>query len=146
MLRGPRLQAMHRRVPIGLMLLLAMAAPAAAQSGAPSPQSAAQPGEIRIVGQSRATVQLKRDILTAIAGYSKARHSCDTIATVETAPLPQGYEPKTAMFRVSAPQHFYERWVASLCGTKRAFLVAMWPSDKGGADYKVVEVPPGTEP
>jgi hypothetical protein len=73
----------------------------------------------------------QRDILTAIGGYSKARHSCDTIATVETAPLPQGYEPETAMFRVSAPQHFYERWVASLCGTKRAFLVAMWPSAKG---------------
>jgi hypothetical protein len=137
---------MHWRVPIGLMLFIAMAGPAAAQSGAPPPQSAAQPGDIKIVGQSRATSQLKRDILTAISGYSKARHSCDTIATVETAPLPQGYEPKTAMFRVSAPQHFYERWVASLCGTKRAFLVAMWPSPKGGADYKVVEVPPGTEP
>jgi hypothetical protein len=118
------------------MLLFALAVqPAVAQSP-----------DIKLVGQSRATPQLKRDILTAVTGYSKARHSCGTVTTVETAPLPQGYEPKTAMFRVSAPQHFYERWVADLCGTKRAFLVAMWPAAQGGADYKVVEVPPGTEP
>jgi hypothetical protein len=124
------------RIVTGLMLLLALAAP----------QAVAQSTDIKFVGQSRATPQLKRDILTAVAGYSKARHSCNTVTTVETAPLPQGYEPKTAMFRVSEPQHFYERWVAGLCGTKRAFLVAMWPSPKGGADYKVVEVPDGTEP
>ena len=108
--------------------------------------SAVAQGDIKITGQSRATLQLKRDILGVIAGYAKARHSCGTIAAVETAPLPQGYEPKTAMFRVSEPQHFYERWVANLCGTRRAFLVALWPSPKGGADYTVVEVPPGTEP
>lgn len=147
MTRGRRFLAVHRRVPVGVLLLIAMAGPAAAQSGAPSPPQATAPSaDIKFVGQSRATAQLKRDILTAVAGYSKARHSCDTIAMVETVPLPQGYEPKTAMFRVSAPQHFYERWVASLCGTKRAFLVAMWPATQGGADYKVVEVPPGTEP
>ena len=127
---------MSRRIAIGVMILFALAAP----------QAGAQSTDIKFVGESRATPQLKRDILTAVAGYSKARHSCDTVTTVETAPLPQGYEPKTAMFRVSAPQHFYERWIAGLCGTKRAFLVAMWPSPKGGADYKVVEVPDGTEP
>jgi hypothetical protein len=124
------------RIATGLLLLYALAVPPAI----------AQSTDIKFVGQSRATPQLKRDILTAVAGYSKARHACDTVTTVDTAPLPQGYEPKTAMFRVSAPQHFYERWVADLCGTKRAFLVAMWPSPKGGADYKVVEVPDGAEP
>ena len=127
---------MSVRIATGLMLLLALAVPPAV----------AQSPDIKFVGQSRATPQLKRDILTAVTGYSKARHSCAAVTTVETAPLPQGYEPKTAMFRVSAPQHFYERWVADLCGTKRPFLVAMWPAAQGGADYKVVEVPPGTEP
>jgi len=127
---------MFVRIATGLMLLLALAAP----------QAVAQSTDIKFVGQSRVMTQLKHDILTAVAGYAVARHSCGTVTTVETAPLPQGYEPKTAMFRVSAPQHFYERWVASLCGAKRAFLVAMWPSPKGGADYKVVEVPDGTEP
>lgn len=127
---------MSVRFAIGFMLALALAAP----------HAVAQSTDIKFVGQSRATPQLKRDILTAVIGYSKARHSCGTITTVETAPLPQGYEPKTAMFRASAPQHFYERWVAGLCGTKRAFLVAMWPSPKGGSDYQVVEVPDGTEP
>ncbi len=120
----------------GLAVIMAIAAS----------QAFAQSADIKLIGQSRATVPLKRDIVTAIAGYSKARHSCGTVTTVETAPLPEGYEPKTAMFRASAPQHFYERWTASLCGAKRAFLVAMWPSPKGGADYKVVEAPPGTEP
>jgi hypothetical protein len=117
------------------MLLSALALPIA--SGAT---------DIKIVGQSRASHQLKRDTLAVIAGYAKARHSRGTIAGLETAPLPQGFEPKTAMFRVSESQHFYERWVADLCGTKRAFLVALWPSPKGGTDYKTVEVPPGTEP
>jgi hypothetical protein len=146
--RGRRWLDMRGRIVIvvNLMFLIATAGPAAAQSGAPSPHATAPSADIKFVGQSRATAQLKRDILTAVAGYSKERHSCGTIATVETAPLPQGYEPKTVMFRVSAPQHFYERWVASLCGIKRAFLVAMWPAPQGGADYKVVEVPPGTEP
>lgn len=136
-----------RSVFFGFALILAMTASATAQVGSPSPpQSAARPGDIKIVGQSRATLQLKRDILAVIAGYAKAWHGCGTIGTLETAPLPQGYEPKTASFRVSQPQHFYERWTADLCGAKRTFLVALWPSPKGGTDYKAVEVPPGTEP
>jgi len=133
-----------RRIFVGFALLIVTTTSAVAQ-GSP-PQSAARPGDIKITGQSRATLQLKRDILAVVAGYAKARHACGTIAAVETAPLPQGYEPKTAMFRVSEPQLFYERWVADLCGTKRAFLVALWPSPKGGTDYKAVEVPAGTEP
>ena len=141
---------MTHRLIIGATLLVAFAMPAAAQVGAPAtpqsaPQSASRP-VYTFVGQSRATAQLKRDVMTAVAGYAQQRHACKTITTVETAPLPQGYEPKTAMFRVSEPQHFYERWTADVCGTKRPFLVALWPSPKGGADFKVVEVPPGTEP
>src|SRR3954463_6263586 len=102
--------------------------------------------DVKFVGQSRASPQLKHDVLTVIAGYAKGAHDCGTITTVESAPLGETYEPKTAIYRVASPGHLYERWVAELCGTKRAFLVALWPSPKGGADYKVVEVPPGTEP
>ena len=102
--------------------------------------------DIRFVGESRATPQLKRDVLTVIAGYAQATHACGTITTVESTPLGDKYEPKTPLYRVAAPGHFDERWVAELCGTKRAFLVALWPSPKGGADYKVVEAPPGTDP
>lgn len=117
---------------LGLTTLLVAATPALA--------------DVKFAGQSRATPQLKRDVLVAIAGYSKARHGCGAVAGVETAPLGDKYEPRTALYRVTEPQHLYERWTADLCGTKRAFLVALWPSPKGGADYKVVEVPPGTEP
>jgi hypothetical protein len=117
---------------LGLTALLVSAAPALA--------------DVKFAGQSRATPQLKRDVLVAIAGYSKARHGCGAVAGVEAAPLGDKYEPRTALYRVTEPQHLYERWTADLCGTKRAFLVALWPSPKGGADYKVVEVPPGTEP
>jgi hypothetical protein len=102
--------------------------------------------DVMFVGQSRATLQLKQDVLVAITGYSKARHACGTIASVETTPLGDTFEPKTPLYRVTEPNHLYERWSADLCGTKRAFLVALWPSPKGGADYKVVEVPSGTEP
>ena len=142
---------MIHRLVLGMTFFVALALPAAAQVGAPStpqssmPQSAARPA-YTYVGQSRANVQLKNDVMIMVSGYSRHHHSCKTITTVETAPLRQGYEPKTAMFRVSEPQHFYERWTADVCGTKRAFLVAMWPSPKGGVDFKVVEVPPGTEP
>ena len=105
-----------------------------------------QADDIRFIGRSRASAPLKRDILVAVVGYAKARHACGTLTTVETAPLPAGYEPKTPLFRASAPQHIYERWTAALCGSRRAFLVAMWPAAQGGADYQVVEVPAGTDP
>lgn len=139
---------MLRRLLITTILFFSAITPAAAQGGpnAPPPQSAATSTAIKFIGQSRATAQLKRDVLVAISGYSKARHACGAITTVETVPYPPGFEPKTAMFRATAPQHFYERWTASLCGTKRPFLVALWPSPKGGADYQVVEVPAGTDP
>ena len=71
---------MSVRTATGLMFLLALAVPPAV----------AQSPDIKFVGQSRATPQLKRDILTAVTGYSKARHSCAAVTTVETAPLPQG--------------------------------------------------------
>ena len=117
---------------LGLLALFGVASPAYAH--------------ITFIGQSRASPQLKRDVLTVITGYAQYTHACGTISTVESAPLGAGYEPKTPMYRVAAPDHLYERWVADLCGTKRTFLVALWPSPKGGADYKVVEVPAGTEP
>ena len=129
---------MLRRTSLTLALLLvaALGDPAAAQGG----------GDIKIAGQSRATPQLKRDILAVITGYGQARHSCARVSALETAPLPKDYQPKSMMLRVTAAEHFYERWTVDLCGTKRPFLVAMWPSPKGGADYKVMEIPPGTEP
>lgn len=102
--------------------------------------------DIKFVGQSQASPQLKHDVLTVIASYANGAHACGTITTVESARLGDKYEPKTPLYRVASPGHLYERWVADLCGTKRAFVVALWPSPKGGADYKVVEVPPGTEP
>lgn len=133
------------RVIVALALLGAAVVPAAAQVANP-PQSAAQGSTVRFVGVSQATPQLKRDVMVAISAYTKARHSCAAVTAVETAPMAKDFEPKTAMYRVSAPGHVYERWIADGCGAKRAFLVALWPSPKGGADYKVVEVPPGTDP
>ena len=129
---------MGARAVIGLAFLLAMAAPALAQ--------VAQGSTVKFAGISRATPQLKGDVMVAISAYTKARHSCGSIATVETAPMAKDFEPKTPMYRVSESGRIYERWVADVCGAKRAFLVALWPSPKGGADYKVVEVPPGTDP
>jgi hypothetical protein len=63
---------MAHRLVIGATLLVFLAVPAAAQVGAPStpqsaPQSAPRP-VYTFVGQSRATVQLKRDVMTAVAG------------------------------------------------------------------------------
>ncbi len=50
---------MSRRIAIGVMILFALAAP----------QGIAQSTDIKFVGQSRATPQLKHDILTTVAGY-----------------------------------------------------------------------------
>jgi hypothetical protein len=123
---------MTRTALLALAGLIAVASPAHA--------------DIKFVGQSRASPQLKHDVLTMIASYAKGVHACGTLATVESAPLGDTYEPKTPMYRVAEPGRLYERWVADLCGTKRAFLVALWPSPKGGTDFKVVAVPPGTDP
>lgn len=139
---------MTRRLILGMMLSCALAVQAAAQTSAPaSPQQSAVPSPtVTFVGQSRATVPLKRDVVAMISAYSQARHSCRIITKIESTPLAQTYEPKTAMFRATAPGHFYERWNVDLCGTKRPFLVGMWPSPKGGTDFQVAEVPAGTEP
>jgi len=120
-----------KRTALGLLALFVVANPAYA--------------DITFIGQSRASPHLKHDVLT-VMGYAQHAHACGTISTVESVPMGAAYEPKTPMYRVAAPDHLYERWVADLCGTKRTFLVALWPSPKGGADYKVVEVPAGTEP
>ena len=64
----------------------------------------------------------------------------------QSAILPPTYTPRTAIYQIGAPNHHYERWTATACDTKRTFLVGLWPVPQGGADYKVVEIPPGVEP
>ena len=94
---------MKRTALLGLAALFVVASPAHA--------------DIKFVGQSRASPQLKHDVLVVIASYAKGVHACGTITTVESAPLGDSYEPKTPLYRVAEPGHLYERWVAELCGT-----------------------------
>lgn len=121
---------------------IAAAGFALALSAAP----AAQAYDVDFRGQTRASPQLKADLLTNIAAYAKGAYQCNFPFAVETALLPASYLPRTPMYRISSPQRSYERWVVNLCGTKRAFLIGLWPDGKGGAFFKVTEVKKGVEP
>lgn len=107
---------------------------------------AAQAYDIDFRGQSRASPQLKADLLAQISGYAKHTYKCSFPFSVETALLPASYTPRTPIYRISSPQRSYERWGVNLCGTKRGFLVGLWPDGKGGAFFKVTEVKKGVEP
>ena len=107
---------------------------------------AAQAYELRFTGPSRTTPALKRDVLNAITGYSKYTYKCSFIFSVESAQLPPSYVPRTPLYQIAAPQHSYERWLINLCGKKRSFLLGLWPAPQGGANFKVLEVPPGIVP
>jgi hypothetical protein len=107
---------------------------------------AAQAYDIDFRGQSRTSPKLKADLLANIAGYAKSRYQCAFPFSVETSLLPATYMPRTAMYRISSPQRSYERWLVNLCGTKRPFLVGLWPDAKGGAYFKVGEIMKGVEP
>ena len=102
--------------------------------------------EVRFAGQSRATPQLKVDVLGMVAGYSAQRYKCGTITAVNSTILPKSYSPRIPLHQIASPDHVYERWVIDLCEVKRAFLVGLWPDPKGGANFKVVEIRDGVEP
>jgi hypothetical protein len=106
----------------------------------------AHASDVRFTGESRATPQLKTDVLVAITGYSRHQYKCPEVSSIESALLPATYKPRTPLYQIAAPNHHYERWVATVCDGKRTFLVGLWPVPQGGADFKVVEIPPGVEP
>jgi hypothetical protein len=102
--------------------------------------------DVRFVGQSRASPQLRTDLIAVISGYSMHQYKCPTVSSIDSTVLPPAYKPRTAIYQIGAANHHYERWTATACDTKRTFLVGLWPVPQGGADYKVVEIPPGVEP
>ena len=101
--------------------------------------------DVRFAGESRATPKLKTDVLTLITGYSGHEYKCTAVSSIESTLMPASYKPRTPLYQIAAPNHHYERWVATLCGTKRSFLIGMWPVPQGGTDVKVVEIKPGVE-
>jgi hypothetical protein len=106
----------------------------------------AHASDVRFTGQTRATPQLKTDLLGVISGYSQHQYKCSVVSAIDAAVMMPTYKPRTPIYQISAPNHHYERWTATVCDTKRTFLIGLWPVPQGGADYKVVEIPAGVEP
>lgn len=92
-------------------------------------------------GTSRASPQLKLDMLKTMQRYAKATSGCSMIFSVETTIMPAGFRSSSA---VRKPGGHIELWDANVCAKKQMFIVSMWPSPRGGTEFVVA--PQGRRP
>lgn len=93
--------------------------------------------DITTTGHTRATPQLAVDILSTISRYSKATDGCAFVFSADMQVLPRDYSPTRTTVPVTSRGGHYEQWTLNACAAKQRFLVAMWPSPRGGSDYAV---------
>lgn len=115
-------------------LLIAAAALAATTVIGSSPAAAYQ---LKITGQSRASSQLKVDVLRQIAEYSSRTGGCRFLYSAHMTVMPRGYVPRQPTRPAPALGGHYEVWTVNACAAKQRFQVAMWPSRRGGADFAI---------
>ncbi len=113
-----------RRVTLALPLLLIAAAPID-KLGAVSANKA---------GPSRADRRLKADVLRGMQRYATAAYHCARLDRVQAQSLPKRFRVTSVVYRRGG---HWEAWSARVCGQRRGFLVAMWPSRRGGVDFTI---------
>lgn len=91
--------------------------------------------DIDFRGTTRASPELKLDMLRTIQGYAKARHDCSFIFSVNMTVLGPGFQRNSPVY---ARGGHFERWDANLCGRREAFTVSMWARASGGSDYAIL--------
>jgi len=114
--------------------LIAAAALAAATVTASQP-AAAYP--LKITGNSRATAQLKVDVLRQIAEYSSRTGGCRFLHSAHMQVMPRNYVPRQPTRPAPTLGGHFEVWTVNVCSAKQRFQIAMWPSPRGGADFAI---------
>lgn len=90
-------------------------------------------------GPSRADRRLRADVLKGMQRYSVAAYRCARLDRVQAQSLPTRFRAGSPVYRRGG---HWEEWSARACGPRRTFLVAMWPSRRGGVDFTIEPQPP----
>ncbi|WP_298812016.1 hypothetical protein [uncultured Sphingomonas sp.] len=85
-------------------------------------------------GPSRADKRLKADVLRGLQRYSVAAYRCARLGQLQAQSLPKRFRAGSPVYR---RRGHWEAWSARVCGQRRTFLVAMWPSRRGGVDFTI---------
>lgn len=85
-------------------------------------------------GPSRADRRLRADVLKGMQRYSVAAYRCARLDRVQAQSLPTRFRTGSPVYRRGG---HWEEWSARACGQRRTFLVAMWPSRRGGVDFTI---------
>ncbi len=97
--------------------------------------NAANAGPVWMEGNTTANTRLSEEVMKAVMLYADALWSCSSAELIQPEFL-QSYKPYRVGPEGSA-KTIYERWTVTLCGKKRRFLVAFWPSSVGGTMFRV---------
>lgn len=116
------------------MRLLASLAPVPLLLIAAAPIERAEAARRDRAGPSRADRRLKADILKGMQRYSVAAYRCARLDRVQAQSLPARFRSGSSVYRRMG---HWEEWSARACGQRRTFLVAMWPSRRGGVDFTI---------
>lgn len=93
--------------------------------------------KISFTGQTKASPQLRLDVLRQIARYSKANGGCAFVFSAHMQIMPRNYVPVRPSKPATGLGGHFERWTLNACGAKQGFQVAMWPSPRGGSDFAI---------
>lgn len=95
---------------------------------------AAAPAPADRPGPSRADKRLKADVLRGMQRYSVAAYRCARLSQVQAQSLSKRFRAGSPVYRRKG---HWEAWSARVCGQRRTFLIAMWPSRRGGVDFTI---------
>ena len=110
----------------------------AAMTALVSQPAAAYP--IKTTGKTLASPQLAVDLLRHIQAYSKTTGGCAFVFSAHMQVLPRTYVPVAPAAPATARGGHFEEWTVNACAARQRFLIAMWPSPRGGADFTVTPI------
>ena len=93
--------------------------------------------KISFTGYTKASPQLRLDVLRRIAQYSKASGGCAFVFSAHMEIMPRSYMPVQPSMPATSRGGHFERWTLNACGARQRFQIAMWPSRRGGSDFAV---------
>ncbi len=111
---------------LALLVLLGAASTASAQT------------EVRFTGETTADETLIRDVMQHLISYIHDNLKCENVELVEADVLPEESIKRDPADPEGTGPATYENWVATYCGTSKAFLVVFWASKEGGTMFRIV--------
>jgi hypothetical protein len=124
------------------LYLLAFAAALAAPPPVPppivmAPPAAPLPATLHVSGPTTADPKIVGDALQEVQHFAAGNLlKCSDVTAVAATPMPRGWVPSDANFRLGPRGARYERWDVTMCGKVEPFLLVFW-KEKTGPAYTV---------